>query len=162
MPETKRDPARYRPCVGIILVNAEGLIFTGERTDAPGAWQMPQGGIDKGESIEQCALRELREEIGTDKADILAVSAGWYFYDLPAKLQKKLWRGGYLGQRQRWVLVRFTGTDDDIDLTADRHQEFGRWRWATPEQVIADIVDFKRATYDGALAELLPTLSDHR
>lgn len=151
----KRNPADYRPCVGIILRNQDGLLFFGERHHAPGAWQMPQGGIDDDETIEQAAMREMGEEIGTQKATITRVTADWHFYDFPAEMQKQKWRGKWLGQRQHWVLADFTGTDSDIDLTADDHQEFSQWRWATAEEVLAGIVDFKRPVYEAVLAELL-------
>jgi putative (di)nucleoside polyphosphate hydrolase len=152
----ERDPAQYRPCVGIVLINRDGHIFIGERSDARGSWQMPQGGIDEGESVEQAAIRELGEEAGTTSAEIIAVTEGWHYYDLPPHLQKRMWKGRYKGQRQRWVLARFTGNDTDFDLAAHSQQEFSAWRWAAPENVLDSIVSFKRATYEAVLAELLP------
>ncbi|MEO0393895.1 MAG: RNA pyrophosphohydrolase [Pseudomonadota bacterium] len=153
--EPSRNPDEYRPCVGVVLQNDQGLIFIGERTDAPGAWQMPQGGIDKGESVPAAALRELGEEIGTQKAEIERLTTDWHYYDFPADIREKASKGKWLGQRQHWALARFTGTDQDIDLTADDHQEFSQWRWATPDDVIALIVGFKRPVYEAVLAELL-------
>ncbi|MEM6902097.1 MAG: RNA pyrophosphohydrolase [Pseudomonadota bacterium] len=145
------DLNRYRPCVGIILTNAAGLIFIGERADAPGAWQMPQGGIDAGEDVPSAALRELNEEIGTDKAAIKSITSTWLAYDFPPGIG----RGKWAGQKQRWVLATFTGDDGDIDLTADQHQEFMDWRWATADEVLSLIVEFKRDVYQRALNELL-------
>ncbi|MBV6633635.1 MAG: RNA pyrophosphohydrolase [Alphaproteobacteria bacterium] len=151
MADQPRDLSQHRPCVGVMLTNADGLIFIGERSDAPGAWQMPQGGIDKGEDVVSAALRELKEETGTDKAEVLRVTGGWLAYDFPPNHGLGKW----VGQKQRWVLARFTGEDSDIDLTADDHQEFITWRWATAEEVLSLIVEFKRPVYEAAIAELL-------
>lgn len=143
----------YRPCVGIMLINREGLVFTARRLDTPGnAWQMPQGGIDPGESPETAALRELREEIGTDSAEILAETRSWYSYDLPENLRGKLWGGGFSGQTQKWFLLRFTGADGDIDLDGE-HPEFSEWRWTSAADLPRHIVPFKRDVYAGVLAE---------
>src|SRR5215475_12592054 len=108
----------YRSGVGIMLLNPVGEVFVGRRIDMPvmPAWQMPQGGIDPGETPRQAALRELKEEIGTDKAEILGESAGWLQYDLPSDLAGGIWGGRYRGQRQKWFVMRFTGSDADIDL----------------------------------------------
>lgn len=143
----------YRACVGVVLARPDGSIFTGERIDTPGAWQMPQGGIDEGETAETAALRELEEETGV-APDLVAVEAeldDWIAYDLPDHLIGRLWGGKYRGQKQRWFLLRFHGDDTDIDIT--RHQkEFARWRWSSAEDVLADIVPFKRAVYDQVIA----------
>src|SRR6056297_2279549 len=143
----------YRPCAGVVLVNKDGLIFTGERVDTPGAWQMPQGGIDKGEEAETAALRELQEETGVSPSlvRIEAELDDWVTYDLPDHLSGTLWKGKYRGQKQRWFLLRFLGSDADIDIT--RHdREFARWRWSSADEVLADIVPFKRTVYDEVIA----------
>jgi putative (di)nucleoside polyphosphate hydrolase len=139
----------YRPCVGIVLVNARGQIFTGERIDTPGAWQMPQGGIDDGETPDIAALRELEEETGlpAETVTIEAQHPDWVLYDLPDHLVGKLWKGRFRGQKQKWLLLRFHGQDSQIDITKHDH-EFARWRWSTADQVLSDIVPFKRAVYD--------------
>ncbi|MBT8419202.1 MAG: RNA pyrophosphohydrolase [Silicimonas sp.] len=138
----------YRPCVGVVLANPEGLVFTGERVDTPGAWQMPQGGIDKGETPRIAALRELEEETGIPSSQVVveAETPGWIMYDLPDHLIGKLWKGRYRGQKQKWFLLRFQGDDDAVDLDK-HHREFIRWRWSTPDRVAADIVPFKRDVY---------------
>jgi putative (di)nucleoside polyphosphate hydrolase len=144
----------YRAGVGIMLMNAAGRIFVGRRIDMPGlpAWQMPQGGIDPGESPRQAALRELKEEIGTDKAEILAESREWRHYDIPAEIACRLWGGRYRGQRQKWFLMRFTGSDADIDL-ATSHPEFDAWQWVGLDDLPRLIVPFKRPLYLAVLAE---------
>ena len=139
----------YRPCVGVVLASQKGLIFTGERIDTPGAWQMPQGGIDDGETPDIAAFRELEEEtgVGQNLARIEAEHPEWIPYDLPGHLVGKLWKGRYKGQKQRWFLLRFQGDDKDINLKAHQ-QEFSRWRWSTPDEVIENIVPFKRPAYE--------------
>jgi putative (di)nucleoside polyphosphate hydrolase len=142
------DPASlpYRRGVGIALFNAAGLVFAGERLDSPGAWQMPQGGIDPGEEPWPAALREMREEIGADKAEKLA-ETDWLRYDLPSELTSHVWHGRYRGQEQKWFAARFTGQDGDIDLNAHHHPEFRAWRWVKLSEMPALIVPFKRGLY---------------
>jgi putative (di)nucleoside polyphosphate hydrolase len=142
----------------MMLTNAQGLVFVGERLDSPGAWQMPQGGIDAGETPEQAALRELREETGTNKAEIIAQSADWHRYDLPPVMAGKLWGGQYLGQQQKWFLLRFTGQDNDIQI-ATAHPEFGRWQWIAPHTLPQVIVPFKKALYEAVVAEFSPLIA---
>jgi len=144
----------YRSAVGIMLLNQAGQVFVARRIDMPtvAAWQMPQGGIDPGETPRQAAFRELREEIGTDKAEILGESRVWLKYDLPAELGRGVWGGRYRGQRQKWFAMRFTGDDADIDLATD-HPEFDAWKWVPPEQLPEVIVPFKRQLYVNILAE---------
>ena len=153
---TYPDPADlpYRPCVGVVLVNAEGRIFAGQRKDSPvAAWQMPQGGIDAGETPKAAALRELREETGItrDLVEFVAKAPNWVTYDLPDDLVGKVWGGKYRGQRQRWFLFRYLGRDDQIDI-ATQHPEFSQWRWVTAEEMLAAIVPFKRAVYEDVVA----------
>jgi len=137
----------YRPCVGIALFNSEGKVFVGERRDNPGAWQMPQGGIDDGESIEDAFFRELREEIGTAQAEILKIHDQPLRYNLPPHLLGRLWDGRWGGQEQTWVAARFTGMDKDINIGAHDPPEFQAWQWVGLEEVLSLIVPFKRDTY---------------
>jgi putative (di)nucleoside polyphosphate hydrolase len=143
----------YRPCVGVMLANPAGLLFVGERR-GPGldAWQMPQGGIDRGEQPRAAAERELREEVGTDRAELIAESRFWHAYELPLGLRPARWDGRYRGQSQKWFAFRFTGTDADIDLTV-HDPEFVRWRWATSQEVLRLVVSFKRPVYEAVLRE---------
>lgn len=143
----------YRQCVGICLFNSDGLVFVGERIDNPGAWQMPQGGIDDGETFEEAAYRELLEETGTDKAKIIATSEDIHAYDLPDHLIGKLWQGKYRGQEQRWVAMKFLGEDKDVTLYHGVHPEFSKWKWVELEQICDLIVPFKRETYKKVIDE---------
>ena len=147
-------PLGYRAAVGIMLLNSRGAVFVARRLDMPTmpAWQMPQGGIDPGETPREAALRELQEEIGTAKAEIVAESQGWLHYDLPVKLAGSVWGGRYRGQRQKWFAMRFIGRDSDINL-ATEHPEFDAWRWVTPSRLPELIVPFKRQLYIDILAE---------
>lgn len=137
----------YRPCVGLAIFNRDGKVFVAERLDNTTAWQMPQGGIDQGEDLVQAAFREMREEIGTDKAEILEVLETPLRYDLPNELLGKLWDGQYRGQEQIWIALRFTGEDSDIDLNAHEPAEFSRWQWVDLPKIVDLIVPFKRDTY---------------
>jgi putative (di)nucleoside polyphosphate hydrolase len=147
----------YRRGVGIILLAPDKRIFVGRRIDTPGAWQMPQGGIDKGETPRDAAMRELYEEVGTNKAEIIAETQGWLVYELPGDLHLQAWGGRYRGQEQKWFAMRFRGKDSDIRL--DAHQpEFDAWKWATRAEVLRDIVEFKRPLYEAAFNELAAIL----
>jgi len=143
----------YRPGVGVMLLDRANRVFVGRRIDMQGDnWQMPQGGIDRGETPRQAARRELKEEVGTDKAEILAESQGWLSYEVPAEVAGRLWRGRYRGQRQKWFAMRFTGEDRDIDLMT-HHPEFDAWRWVAPAELTTLIVPFKRQLYHDILQE---------
>ena len=148
--------AAYRPGVGIFLVNREGKAWVGRRIGMPAghsAWQMPQGGIDAGETPKQAALRALYEETGTDKAEIVAETREWLCYDLPAALAGTSWGGRYRGQRQKWFLMRFLGEDIDIDINRHHHVEFDAWKWVEPAALPGLIVEFKRRVYVALLDE---------
>ena len=145
----------YRRCAGVMLVNRDGGVFVGQRLDSQSeAWQMPQGGIDKGEDAQSAALRELGEEAGIapQLVDIFAVSATEHFYDLPPHLVGRIWGGRYRGQRQHWYLARFLGGDSDINI-ATEHAEFRAWRWAALAELPDLIVPFKRDLYAALVAE---------
>jgi len=137
----------YRPCVGIMLINKDGLVLVAQRIDQRAeAWQMPQGGVEDDETPRQAAMRELEEEIGTNRAEIIAESEAWIPYDLPRDLADKVWRGRFRGQTQKWFAMRFLGEDEDINL-ATAEPEFDAWKW-TPLANLTDVaVRFKRENY---------------
>ena len=142
----------YRPCVGIMLFDQDGKVFVGKRIDQTvEAWQMPQGGIDKCETPTQAALRELQEEVGTDKAHIIGEMEDWVTYDLPPHLVGVAFHGKYRGQRQKWFALRFTGNDADIDLAA-HEPEFSAFQWVSLEALPGLIVPFKRESYKAVIA----------
>lgn len=150
----------YRPCAGIMLLNRDGLVFVGQRVDTTAeAWQMPQGGIDKGEDALTAAIREVGEETGiaADLIRLIAQAQDEHLYDLPHDLIGKLWKGKYRGQRQTWFLMRFIGTDDDVNIMTE-HQEFREWRWVEPELVPELIVPFKQDLYHRILTEFRPLI----
>ena len=150
----------YRPCVGVMLMNADGAVFVGQRKDRyTEAWQMPQGGVDPGEDPRDAALRELWEETGvtSDLAEIIAETEDWLPYDLPHDLVPQIWKGRYRGQEQKWFLMRFTGTDDQVNI-ATEHPEFSAWRWQETDQLVEKIVPFKRDVYARVLDAFAPHL----
>ncbi|HVV27072.1 MAG TPA: RNA pyrophosphohydrolase [Rhizomicrobium sp.] len=146
----------YRPCVGIMLLDHRGRVFVGKRIDQTvEGWQMPQGGIDKGETPRQAAMRELLEEVGTGKAEIIAEMEDWVTYDLPPHLVGVAFHGRYKGQTQKWFALRFTGSDADINLAA-HEPEFSAFQWVTLDELPGLIVPFKRATYEQVIAAFRP------
>ena len=152
---TPEDIARlpYRRNVGVMLVNADGHAFVGQRFDSEEpAWQMPQGGIDKGEDPRAAALRELTEETGVtpDLVTVEAETEGWIAYDLPHDIVPRIWKGRYKGQEQKWFLLRFHGTDAQVNIRTE-HPEFSTWRWLAPDSVVDQIVPFKRDVYERVL-----------
>ena len=154
MSELPMSDLPYRPNVGAVLFNREGMVFVARRADMPnaegpaGGWQLPQGGIDEGEDPATAVLRELEEEIGTAKATVIGEYPEWLTYELPAELLGIAWRGKYRGQRQRWYAMRFEGEDSDIRLDLDPHPEFDAWRWAKLSELPAMAVSFKRPIYE--------------
>ncbi|MBV8061429.1 MAG: RNA pyrophosphohydrolase [Alphaproteobacteria bacterium] len=152
----------YRACVGLCIFNDRGEVFIAERTDKSGAWQMPQGGINKHEEPRLAALRELKEEIGTAAAEILAEAPEKLRYDFPNYLQYRhgLFRGKYRGQEQTWFALRFTGSEDDICLSGHdgAEAEFSNWRWATLQEAVDLIVEFKRPVY-ARMAEIFEPIA---
>jgi len=138
---------QYRPGVGLMIVNKHNQIFLGRRIDLKKeTWQMPQGGIELGETPGRAALREMEEEIGSKNATILAESAYWYSYDIPYNLIAKLWNGQYRGQTQKWFLIKFNGEDCDINLCY-HDPEFSNWQWVSPDHLIKLVRPFKRKLY---------------
>ena len=143
----------YRLGVGMMIINNKKEVFLARRIDTKWeAWQMPQGGIDTGETPSAAAMREMAEEIGCSKGTILAESKYWYSYDIPKQLLPKLWDGNFRGQKQKWFLIRFDGVDSEINL--DTHDpEFDSWKWAALDEVIDIIVPFKRKLYNAVIKE---------
>jgi putative (di)nucleoside polyphosphate hydrolase len=156
-PDLPGLPDFYRPGVGIMLLDRANRVFVARRIDAADAWQMPQGGIDHGEAPRQAALRELKEEIGTDHAEIVGETTAWHRYDLPPDLAGRLWGGRYRGQAQKWFAMRFLGVDAEIDLDT-HHPEFDAWRWIAAAELPGLIVPFKRQLYLDLLEEFAPLL----
>lgn len=143
----------YRLAVGMMIINHKGQIFLGKRVDTKlQAWQMPQGGIDVGETPSKAAMREMEEEIGSKSGQIIAESKHWYSYDIPKFMIPKLWDGNYKGQKQKWFLIKFTGGDDDINLATD-HPEFEAWRWADVSELPDIIIPFKKKLYKAVIEE---------
>ena len=151
----KSNSKDYRPNVGMMIINQKKEIFVGKRIDHPSNfWQMPQGGIDAQEVPSIAALREMKEEVGIkkNKVDLLTESKDWYYYSIPSDLAKTLWKGKYKGQRQKWFLYKFKGTDKDINIHTE-HPEFSNYKWVTKDFLVPNIVPFKKKIYEKLLLE---------
>ena len=151
----KSNPKDYRPNVGMMVINRKKEIFVGKRIDHPSNfWQMPQGGIDAQEIPSIAALREMEEEVGIkkNKVDLLTESKDWYYYSIPSDLAKTLWKGKYKGQRQKWFLYKFKGTEKDINIHTE-HPEFSDYKWVTKDFLVPNIVPFKKKIYEKLLLE---------
>mgnify|MGYP003342957543 CR=1 FL=1 len=155
-----KDDELYRPCVGAMIINEDNKVWLGKRIniahpEAKLLWQMPQGGIDPGESPEEAALRELEEETGVsrDLVQIETENEGWLAYDLPLELLDKLWGGKYRGQEQKWFRMRFLGSDDQVNIETD-HPEFAEWKWIDQSEMVDAIVPFKRDVYIAVLDQI--------
>jgi len=152
----------FRPCVGVMVLSRDGLVFIGRRIDGPEhidlshAWQMPQGGINPGEEPWPAALRELREETNIRSVERIAEVAEWLRYDIPREIVGQAWKGKYRGQTQKWFAVRFTGAESEIDVEQPdgaQEQEFAAWRWEPMQNVSGLVVPFKRAVYERVVCE---------
>lgn len=163
------DPSQlpYRPCVGVMLLNTEGLAFVGRRAERKGAsegegqwWQMPQGGMDEGETAEEAARRELWEETGVQSAQFFAQAQDWLLYDLPSELVGVAWKGRYRGQKQMWFAARFEGEESEIDLgpRPGHKAEFDAWRWVPMADLPDLVVPFKREVYTAVVAAFTPVV----
>ena len=160
MASDAHDALPYRLNVDIMLINHDGLVFVGQRRDNHSdAWQMPQGGIDDGENPKEAALRELHEETGipANLVQVLEVSENWISYDLPKDLISQLWGGRFRGQKQKWYLMRFLGSDAEVNIQTET-PEFSAWKWIPPDALVENIVPFKKSVYQKVLSEFSKTL----
>ena len=160
MPPYEKLP--YRPCAGVTVINAQGLVFIGRRSSGPEhidethVWQMPQGGIDEDENPYKAALRELYEETNIKSVEKLGEIAGWLNYDIPRDIVGAAWHGKYRGQKQKWYALRFTGDDSEIDIEhpgGGHKPEFIAWRWEKLDRLPQLVVPFKRPTYERVVKE---------
>ena len=143
------DLTRFRPNVGVVLARADNKVWLGRRADVgpPRNWQFPQGGVDPGESRLEAAVRELREETGVTSARLIGQTSDWLAYEFPPDHAGSKIAKGWIGQKQIWFAMRFTGSNSEIDLTGHHHVEFDEWRWADLTEAPALVADFKEATY---------------
>jgi putative (di)nucleoside polyphosphate hydrolase len=161
-PQRLHDGGRYRRGAGVVLLNRAGQVFVGRRADVTEeAWQPPQGGIAAREAPRAAALRELKEEIGTDNVEVIAESNGWITYDVPEELAQKAWGGRWRGQRQKWFVMLYLGRDDEIDI-ATEHPEFSAWRWVPLQELPSLAVPFKRRLYRRLAREFESVVSERR
>ncbi|XVN42236.1 MAG: RNA pyrophosphohydrolase [Candidatus Rickettsia vulgarisii] len=152
----------YRPGVGMMIIDKNSHVFVGKRIDTKTqAWQMPQGGINLGETPSVAALREMSEEIGCNKGYIIAESKYWYSYDLPQTLVPKLWGGNFRGQKQKWFLIKFTGSNEEINIHTNT-PEFEDWRWAELDELLSIITPFKRKLYKAVIKEFSVIINNYK
>lgn len=160
MKNKKNDHRPYRPCVGMMLINRHKRVFVAKRIDTQDShWQMPQGGIEDGETPVEAAFRELNEEIGTNSVELIAECPDWFSYDLPCHISEKVWQGRYRGQKQKWFAFRFLGIDSEINIRT-RNPEFSDWRWAEAQQLQKLIIPFKKDVYERVIRIFQPLLVD--
>lgn len=151
---TKKNIENYRPGIGLMILNHENKIFLGKRSkESKKYWQMPQGGIQIGETPKAAAMREMLEEIGTNNCRIIAETNKWYFYDIPFKISAETWNKNYIGQMQKWFLIKFEGSDEEIDIISQENSEFQEWKWENLELVIKSAIPFKRKLYASVISE---------
>ncbi|MGN6670580.1 MAG: RNA pyrophosphohydrolase [Candidatus Nucleicultricaceae bacterium] len=149
-----RSAHDYRPGVGIVLLNTLNHVLIGQRFEGSSeAWQMPQGGIDSGETPIEAAFRELEEEVGTRKAEVIFEVDDWLYYDIPPDIRARLWGGKFIGQRQKWFAMRFLGTDSDINIKT-AHPEFRSWKWSKANVIPEVAIEFRQESYQ-CLFEIL-------
>jgi len=152
MNDNKQLPLRVG--VGIVLLNHENNIFVGKRIDNPkNSWQMPQGGVDQNENFLQAAKRELEEETGIKSIKLIKELDGWFKYDLPKYLLGKIWKGKYRGQKQKWFIMRFVGSEGEINIKT-KNAEFKDWKWIDVNQLLNVVVSFKLDVYKSLVKEL--------
>ena len=152
----------YRPCAGAMIINKYNQVWLGKRlikSDNPKKlplWQMPQGGIDNGEKAEEAVYREVYEETGIKNLTIIYESKNWYYYDIPGNFYENP-KGNFVGQKQKWFLMFFSGADEEINLIPDKnmthHQEFSEWKWELRDNIIDQVIEFKKETYHKVLEE---------
>jgi putative (di)nucleoside polyphosphate hydrolase len=157
---TEADTEYYRQCAGVLLVNQHGRIWVGERNDTPGAWQMPQGGIEADEDPRAAALRELAEETAVSNVAFLAEAPDWLKYDLPSDLRGGVWRGRWRGQMQKWYAFRHLGDDTEVDVLGVSDPEFDRWQWVELDELPELIIAFKRPVYAALVEIFRPAITE--